>query len=608
MIKWLVKNFNEITTMASNPDAMSNVIQGEAVSIVAESKRNFLVWFSFFLIIPIALVAEEESRELENEIRARRSEYINWIEATFGKLEPAMAPNDGRRWALNHARLLLKKDIDKANHYFETFAEPPRDADIYLIRFLRTLLDFRRQDALSKEAEGRITHFLAEWSPRVPVSDRTSRKYFPPNHTENHDLMQLTLGLFALRYREEDTSNLVRELKQFIADRFKFGFAEFNSRCYQYHFTNPLIILADYAPDENLKLAAKQLLDVLFAERLALGISGYLGGPSLRCRTASGNHSLTERKVAYLEDARYDGFLPTVWLAFGLGEPRFDFGNSRVPGLEPASIYIASGNEPRLKQDEGLFYASSKLMPNKVLQELAIESKQRDVLIYSGRRYLGWPNDEHWETQKWIPGAVTYYNTPNVSMGSIHSDGWNHQSRYNSVLFSADPSMGLRLEMILPDVPVHKRRYEARGRVVQHKNWLLGQGELFEDGGIESKEVNGWNVYRVGKGLCAHTELPDSYHVLQVSDLALFSSEEAFTAALKKPKKMGQQIVAELINGDRVSVNLNNMSIDVNGEARKHPPIMLHDSRSLVSVYGSGVISVYSNKNSVTFDCEDFLN
>ncbi len=583
-------------------------ISREAFSIVTYSKRNFLVTFSFFLIIPLALVAENESRDLENKIQARRAEYISWIGDTFGEMEPTMAPNDGRRWALNHARMLLKREIEKANHYFETFDAPPRDADIYLIRFIRTLLDFRGQGVLSKEAESRIVRFLTEWSPRVPLNDRTSKKYFPPNHTENHDLMQLTLGLFALQYRKEDTANQVKDLKQFIADRFKYGFAEFNSRCYQYHFTNPLIILADYAPDENLKLAAKQLLDVLFAERMVLGISGYLGGPSLRCRTASGNHSLTERKVAYLEDARYDGFLPTVWLAFGLGEPRFDFDNSRVPGLEPASIYIASGNEPRLKQDEGLFYASSKLVPNRVVQDLAIESNQREVLIYNGRRHLGWPNDPHWETQKWIPGALTYYNTSYVSMGSIHSDGWNHQSRYNSILFSADPSMGLRIEMILPDEPVHKRRYEARGRVVQHKNWMVGQGTLFEDGGIESKSVNGWNVYRVGKGLCAHMEFPDSYHVLQVSDLNAFPSDRAFIAALKETKKMGQQIVAELINGDMVSVNLNDMGIEINGEVRRHPPKMLHDSKSMVSVYGSGVISIYSKENSVTFDCEDFLN
>jgi hypothetical protein len=103
-------------------------------------------------------------------------------------------------------------------------------------------------------------------------------------------------------------------------------------------------------------------------------------------------------------------------------------------------------------------------------------------------------------------------------------------------------------------------------------------------------------------------EFPDSYHVLQVSDLNAFPGERAFIAALEEPKKKGQQIVAELINGDRVSVNLNDMSIDINGEVRRHPSRMLHDCRSLVSVYGSGVISIYSKENSVTFECEDFLN
>ncbi|MBT5813494.1 MAG: hypothetical protein HOI15_03950, partial [Opitutales bacterium] len=83
---------------------------------MTNSKKNFLVTFSFFLIIPFALFAENESRDLEKKIQVRRIEYINWIGDTFGEMELAMAPNDGRRWALNHARLLLKRDVEKANH------------------------------------------------------------------------------------------------------------------------------------------------------------------------------------------------------------------------------------------------------------------------------------------------------------------------------------------------------------------------------------------------------------------------------------------------------------------------------------------------------------
>jgi len=55
-----------------------------------------------------------------------------------------MDARDGRRWALNHARLVLGHDVSKANEYYESFTPPGGDNDIYLIRFLRTLLDFRR--------------------------------------------------------------------------------------------------------------------------------------------------------------------------------------------------------------------------------------------------------------------------------------------------------------------------------------------------------------------------------------------------------------------------------------------------------------------------------
>jgi len=532
------------------------------------------------------------------QLAERRGAYVQWIADSFGELEPTMDPQDGRRWALNHSRLVLDRDVAKANGYFESFAPPPRDSDIYFVRFLRTLLDFRDSPRLSDKAEARIVGFLKKW----PHNDQTSRAHWPPANTENHDLMQLTIGLFAQQYRGDDIAGHVREIKRFIADRMERGFVEFNSKCYQYHFSNPLIILADYAPDDQLQGAAQMLLNLMLVERALLGVDGYLGGPALRCRTASANHSLTERKVAYLMDARYDGFLPTVWLAFEMGEPRFDFATARLPGLEPASIHIASGNEPRLKQDEGMFFACSPFRPHPVVQALAAESKTRKALVYRGQRYLGWPSDSLWKTQKWTPGAIYYFNTPHISMGSVHSDGWNHQARYNSVLFGADPSQSLRLEKILPNVPPHKRRYEARGRVVQHRNWLLGQGTLFEDGGVKAREVGGWNVYRVGKGLCAQLELGDSYHVLQASDLDTFADEEAFVAALAVPTRTGGHVEAVTISGDQVDVDLTNMSISINGAPRPHPPNMLHDCEPVKSEYGSGKITIKTKAGAVTFD------
>ncbi|MBN2311590.1 MAG: hypothetical protein JXR94_21610 [Candidatus Hydrogenedentes bacterium] len=527
----------------------------------------------------------------------RRAEYVRWIADTFGGLEPDMDPQDGRRWALNHARLVLSRDLDAANGYFESTGPLPADADIYFIRFLRTWLDFRDSPRLSAESKAQIAGILAGW----PDNALTSKAQWPPCHTENHDLMQLCIGMFAEQQRGGDVSGHVAQIKRFLAQRLERGFIEWNSKCYQYHFSNPLIVLVDHAPDEALRRDAETVLNVLLAERALLSVNGYLGGPSFRCRTADAKGSPTNRKVAYLMDARYDGFLPTVWLAFGAGEPRYDFANARVPGLEPATIYIASGNEPRLKQDEGMFFACTTCSPHPIVRALAEESRRRKVLVYEGQRFLGWPKDSLWDTQRWLPGAIYYYNTPHVSMGSVHSDGGILQSRYDSVLFGADPSQGLRVELELPGVPPHKRRYEIRGRVVQHRNWLLGQGTLFEDGGIAAKRVDGWNVYRVGKGLCAHVGLADSYHVLQVSDLDTYAGEEAFVESLSMPEMRENRVYGVAEGGDRVEVDLEDMSIRVNGTPRPHPPAMLHDCPYMKSKYGSGRITITTEAGSVTF-------
>ena len=55
------------------------------------------------------------------------------------------------------------------------------------------------------------------------------------------------------------------------------------------------------------------------------------------------------------------------------------------------------------------------------------------------------------------------------------------------------------------------------------------------------------------------------------------------------------------MSGDRVSVDLTNMSIAINGELRE-PTEMLHDSGPMKSVYGSGRITITTQSGSVTFE------
>ena len=185
------------------------------------------------LLSTTALAAEPPSAD--QSLSDRRTEYIQWIADNFGQLEPEMDPRDGRLWALNHARLVLNRDLDKANAYFETFGPLPRDADIYFIRFLKTLLDFRDSPRLSEKAEAHIVQFLKSW----PHNELSSIAHWPPRHTENHDLMHLTIGMFAQQYRGVDISPQIRQIKLFIAWRLQRGFVEWNSKCYQFHFLEP---------------------------------------------------------------------------------------------------------------------------------------------------------------------------------------------------------------------------------------------------------------------------------------------------------------------------------------------------------------------------------
>ena len=173
-----------------------------------------LTLLTVMMLVTLSAVHADESSHWETQIEARRSEYLHWIVENFGKLEPTMDVRDGRRWALNHARLVLRRDVDKANGYFESFAPPGGDSDTHVIRFLRTRLDFRDSSRLSDKAEARTVGILKQW----PQNDLTSRAHWPPRFTENHDLMNLTLGLFAQQYRENDIGGHVREIKRFLAE------------------------------------------------------------------------------------------------------------------------------------------------------------------------------------------------------------------------------------------------------------------------------------------------------------------------------------------------------------------------------------------------------
>ena len=536
----------------------------------------------------------------DKEIAFRRGAYLEWIVDEFGKLEPNMKPLDGRAWSLNQARLSLNRDPDRASRYFETI-ELTFDPDFMGIRLLKTLLDFGETDRLSGNAKDHLTEIIRQW-PMDRKNGISKAAFWPPRFTENHDLMHLTIGLFSEQLRGQPTNTQLNELKRSLSWRFERGFYEWGSHRYQLHYSNPLLVLAVHAPDPDIRRGAADLFNLMLAERVLLSVGGYLGGPGMR---SYGRNSGCD----YLDNNRYDAFLPTVWLAFGVGEPRFDF--ARSDGLLPAGDGYGNGGDPRLNQDEAMFLATARVTPHPIVKELLDEVARRPELIYTGRRAAaGHPFQNAPPGNPRSQQVLYYYNTPHVSLGSLRylphagkmSVSYNSRPRFFSVMFPERPEQVLRTRLTEAELKAGINRYSyTADRVVQHRDWLIAAGELSASHGLASRRVGGWALFHVGRGLCAHVELDGGWHVFQVADLDRFRDEQSFVAALKMPTIRDGRAHATALNGDRILVDLKTMAIDVNGAERTPPIKMLHDSPGMTSEYWSGRITIRTQAREVTF-------
>jgi hypothetical protein len=206
---------------------------------------------------------------------------------------------------------------------------------------------------------------------------------------------------------------------------------------------------------------------------------------------------------------------------------------------------------------------------------------------------------------------VYYYNTPHVSLGSLQylaeagktSVSYNSRPRFFSVMFPERPEHVLRTRLSEADLKAGINSYNyTADRVVQHRDWLIAAGELSASHGLSSRKVGQWDLFRVGRGLCAHVELDGGWHVFQVSDFDRFRDEESFVSALKMPTIRDGHAHGTALNGDRIRVDLKTMAIHINGVERTPLITMLHDSPLMTSEYGSGRITIRTRNREVTFD------
>jgi hypothetical protein len=476
-------------------------------------------------------------------------------------------------WPVNHARLVLGRDLDAANRYFETVEydttprlwkdgkRDTRDWDFLGIAVLRTLLDFRTSDRLTDAAKENLTGMIVNWQqPRVKSNRNNDRvAVWPEVHTENHDLMCLTIGCFRELLAGRDAAGHVGHLCRSLAWRFERGWWEWHSPVYQVHYLNPLLVLARHAPSPVLRQGAADLIQLQLAERALLSVGGYLGGPFRR------------GYAKQIADDRNDFYLPVMWMAFGLGDG-------------------GSGTE-------GAAFASHDVEPHPVVAALAEEAARRPALHYRGTRHHG---------VQCLRRMICYYNTPHVSMGSIRASAYGFQSRFCNVLFPAEPGKSLRTYLRDPEHWSPWDEFNSRGELAQHAGWMVSRGELIAEGGLTAERVGHWDLYAAGRGLCAHAELSGGWHVFQVGDLDRWGDAASFAGALHMPRHTGSHITGRTADGDEAAVSLADMALHVNGRASDWLD-MLHDSPELRSAYGRGRVTVNSAAGALRLSCEGLV-
>lgn len=524
-----------------------------------------------------------------SDIAQRRQAFLEDFLARFGNQK--LPPSEFPAWAVNHVRLVLGRDLDQANRYFENAALDLRlvkwldgkvdtpDWDFPAILFLKTLLDFGDSPRFSNRARQNLREIITKWRQPRPTCNRDNDRIarWPVIHTENHDIMCLTIGLFGQWLAGRDVGEHIRQMLKMLTWRFRRGWVEWHSPSYQLPFLNPLLILARHAPAPALRDCAGKLLNLLLAERALLSVNGYLGGPFLRGYSDA------------IANDRNDLMPAVLWLAFGCG---------------------AGDCAP----ERSVPFAADTFEPHPVVAALAQETLIRPELDYSGTRVTGLKSADGRTIHYYdIPAGaesddiarvrrqpISYYNTPHVSMGSMWVLGYCYQARYFNVMFAADPSKSLRTA--LKDKEKHSiwDKLNARGEVAQHRNWLIARGQLVEEGGLKAESAGGWRLYRVGKGLAAHAALAKDWHVFQVADLEQYADERAFFAALSKPVMRDGTVSGRTVRGEEIVVRLSDMALTVNGREVRPWTDMLHDCPAMRSVFESGVTRINTRAGALT--------
>ncbi|MEM6551221.1 MAG: hypothetical protein AAF750_03750 [Planctomycetota bacterium] len=471
---------------------------------------------------------------------------------------------------LAYLRLHTGQEVDWPNRLLADFELDPEprdwgdgepdtaDWDFTGVKLLRLYLDFKNDPALKAAARERVETLLRNFpQPRVRHNrNNDCHAVWPGIHTENHDLILLTIGYFRAYLNREDVTDHEAHLARSLGWRMRFGWLEANSPTYQTRYVEPLAILIDHAPNASIRVGATALLNHLLAERAMFSVQGYLAGPQARTR---------QRPTEPWKDRM------TALLYLWFGEP--------VPQRHEVSPYR-----------EAYWLLRSGFKPDASVATLWAERQEvnTEPRVYRGMRTRR--GGEYTEFR--------YYVSPHVALGSCGWRGLTSRFRYHNTLLAHPRGYPVAVwHDYRPEDVEADPRYGV-GEVVQWGEALVTRGKLKFTDSATDEMIDGWRVIHTPWAAAAQYSLPEGWHLLVVIDLRRGGTtiQEAL-GALVKPQWDDQQAVSWINRkGDilRFDLNLatNQHGVYVNGERVVTPHGKLHDCHELLSWYGTGIVNV----------------
>lgn len=236
------------------------------------------------------------SRAVVERADQRRAEYLARVQEVIDwRIGNRYDPDNLAKLDMSAIAMLLQRGehLDACNERVIQMMEEPGTGPFWM--FPTTIVSYAGRDTLSTEAKAAIRE---AW--------RTTRQL--RGDTENHWVMYHTsLYLTAQLYAGEDASTWANgqsstenflEAKAWLLDWMELtttiGQGEYNPTHYIGEYAIPMIMLATWADDPEMRQRGKMMLDWIFAELANVTLEGVLRGPNSR----TDDRSVTERWYA----------------------------------------------------------------------------------------------------------------------------------------------------------------------------------------------------------------------------------------------------------------------------------------------------------------------